>query len=136
MRVRRSDRRGGGERRRREERRSGEDRRKLDDPKYDGPERRGSQVIYDDPRCHKCIASLGELEILVLECPFPLKGCLYKQHYQIFHYVTYPSRRTENETTVVVSTPADILSPNIILKRPDPIMANHQVYYIDLTDNR
>jgi hypothetical protein len=37
---------------------------------------------------------------------------------------------------VVASTSSDIISPSLILIRPDPILPTNHIYYIDVTDNR
>jgi hypothetical protein len=55
--------------------------------------------------------------VLILECPFPDKNCLYNQYHEIIHYVTYPSARLENESVVVASSSSDISSYSIILIR-------------------
>lgn len=136
------DRRSGGDRRRFEDRRkfrdrrSGEDRRKLRGQQYRGAVKRGRESIDEDPKCQRCIATLGELRVLILECPFPQKGCMYKQYYEIIHYVTYPSARAENGSAVVASCPDNLLSSSIILIRPDPILESNQIYYIDVTDSQ
>jgi hypothetical protein len=125
----RSDRRKGSDRR------SGQDRRKLNDPQYIGMERRGSERTDDDPKCQRCAACLGNLRVLILECPFPDKNCTYNQYHEIIHYVTYPSARLENESAVVASSSSDISSYSIILIRPDPILEKNHIYYIDVTDS-
>jgi hypothetical protein len=119
-----------------EDRRSGEDRRKLEGLRYGVFERRGSEGIDEDPKCQRCINILGELRVLILECPLPEKACVYKQNFEIIHYVTYPSVRVENGSGVVASSPETILSPSIILIRPDPILKENQIYFIDVTDSR
>ena len=129
------DRRRGNDRRRGSDRRSGQDRRKLNDPQYIGVERRGSASIDDDPKCQRCTACLGKVRVLILECPFPDKNCLYNQYHEIIHYVTYPSARIENESAVVASTSSHISSYSIILIRPDPILEKNQIYYIDVSDS-
>lgn len=129
------DRRPGNERRRGSDRRSGQDRRKLNDPQYIGVERRRSASTDDDPKCQRCADSLGKVRVLILECPFPDKNCLYKQYHEIIHYVTYPSARIENESAVVASSSSNISSYSIILIRPDPILEKNQIYYIDVTDS-
>ena len=131
-----SDRRGIMDRRKVEDRRSGQDRRKFHGSHYRIVERLASEEIDQDPKCQRCIAILGELRVLILECPFPEKACVYKQHYEIIHYVTYPSARIENGSAVVASSPEDLMSPSIILIRPDPILKEHQIYFIDVTDSR
>ena len=135
MRYGSGDRRLGKDRRRGSDRRSGQDRRKLNITRYIGVERRGSASTDDDPKCQRCIACLGELRVLILECPFPDKNCLYNQYHEIIHYVTYPSARLENESAVVASLSSNISSPSIILIRPDPILEKNQIYYIDVTDS-
>jgi hypothetical protein len=136
------ERRSGGDRRRIkdrrkfEDRRSGEDRRKLDGPRYTAVERRGSEGIDEDPKCQRCSTILGELRVLILECPLPEKACVYKQNFEILHYVTYPSVRAENGSAVVASSPEALLSPSIILIRPDPILKENQIYFIDVTDSQ
>ncbi len=130
------DRRKLKDRRKVRERRSGKDRRKFTDPQYSGVEKRKGEIIDEDPKCQRCIATLGESRALILECPFPEKGCMYKQYHEIMHYVTYPSARIENESSVVVSSSYDIMSSSIILIRPDPILVNNQIYYIDVTDSQ
>jgi hypothetical protein len=125
----RSDRRKGSDRR------SGQDRRKLNDPQYIGMERRGSERTDDDLKCQRCAACLGNLRVLILECPFPDKNCTYNQYHEIIHYVTYPSARLENESAVVASSSSDISSYSIILIRPDPILEKNHIYYIDVTDS-
>ena len=129
------DRRRGNDRRRGSDRRSGQDRRKLNDPQYIGVEKRRSARTDDDPKCQRCAACLGKLRVLILECPFPDKNCLYNQYHEIIHYVTYPSARIENESAVVASSPSNISSYSIILIRPDPILEKNQIYYIDVTDS-
>jgi hypothetical protein len=128
-RPRRSDRRRGSDRR------SGQERRKLNDPRYSGGKRRGSERTDDDPKCQRCAACLGNLRVLILECPFPDKNCLYNQYQEIIHYVTYPSARLENESAVVASSSSRISSYSIILIRPDPLLEKNQIYYIDVTDS-
>ena len=125
----------GNDRRRGSDRRSGQDRRKLNDPRYSGVERRGSERTDDDPKCQRCAACLGKSRVLILECPFPDKNCLYNQYHEIIHYVTYPSARIENESAVVASSSSDISSYSIILIRPDSILEKNQIYYIDVTDS-
>ncbi|NIP25418.1 MAG: hypothetical protein GWO38_16760 [Phycisphaerae bacterium] len=129
-------RRRGNDRRKGSERRSGRDRRKVNDPHYIGVGRRGSVSIDDDPKCQRCAACLGNLHVLILECPFPDKNCMYKQYQEMIRYVTYPSARLENESAVVASSSSDISSYGIILIRPDPILEKNQIYYIDVTDGR
>ncbi|MGD8916714.1 MAG: hypothetical protein PVH35_08955 [Syntrophobacterales bacterium] len=135
------ERRSGGDRRRLKERRkfddrrSGEDRRKLEGPPYGGVERRLREVIDEEPKCQRCVAILGEMRVLILECPFPEKGCVYKHNFEIIHSVTYPSARVENGSAVVASSSEDLLSPSIILIRPDPILKENQIYFIDVTDS-
>ena len=129
------ERRNGGDRRKFEDRRSGEDRRKFDGPRYTLVERRESEGIDEDPKCQRCITTLGELRVLILECPLPEKACVYKQNFEIIHYVTYPSVRVENGSAVVASSPETLLSPSIILIRPDPILKENQIYFIDVTDS-
>ena len=135
------ERRNGGDRRRIndrrkfEDRRSGEDRRKFEGPRYGVVERRGSEGIDQDPKCQRCITTLGELRVLILECPLPEKACVYKQNFEIIHYVTYPSVRVKNGSAVVASSPEALLSPSIILMRPDPILKENQIYFIDVTDS-
>jgi hypothetical protein len=131
----RGDRRPRSDRRKGRDRRSGQDRRKLNDPQYIGVERRGSGRIDDDPKCQRCAACLGNLRVLILECPFPDKNCTYNQYHEIIHYVTYPSARLENESAVVASSSSDISSYSIILIRPDPILEKNHIYYIDVTDS-
>ena len=125
----------GNDRRRGSDRRSGQDRRKLNAPQYIGAERRGSERTDDDPKCQRCAACLGKLKVLILECPFPDKNCLYNQYQEIIHYVTYPSARIENDSAVVASSSSNISSYSIILIRPDPILEKNQIYYIDVTDS-
>ena len=134
MRAGSGDRRHGNDRRKISDRRSGQDRRKLNDPQYVGVERRGSTTIHDDPKCQRCTACLGKQRVLILECPFPDKNCVYKQYQEMIHYVTYPSSRLVNESAVVASSSSDISSYAIILIRPDPILEKNQIYYIDVTD--
>ena len=129
------DRRRGNDRRRGSDRRSGQDSRKLNDPRGIGAESRGSAPTDDDPKCQRCAACLRTLRVLILECPFPDKKCLYKQNHEIIHYVTYPSARLENKSAVVASSPSHISSYSIILIRPDPIIEKNQIYYIDVTDS-
>ena len=148
MQFRRSDRRSGKERRsgddrrrvkdRRkfEDRRSGEDRRKFDGPHQTSIERAESGGIDEDPICRRCNSILGDSRVLILECPSPEKFCMYKKNFEIIHYVTYPSARAENGSAVVASTPETLISPNIILIRPDPILKEHQIYFIDVTDSQ
>ena len=124
----------GNERRKGSDRRSGRDRRKVNNTHYIGVERRGSVSIDDDLKCQRCTACLGNSRVLILECPFPDKDCMYKQYQEIIHYVTYPSARLENESAVVASSSSDISSYGIILIRPDPILEKNQIYYIDVTD--
>ena len=131
-----ADRRRGRERRSSGDRRSGAERRKAKDPQYRGVERRSSEKSAADPKCQRCIATLGESKVLILECPYPDRGCTYKQYQKIIHYVTYPSARTENDSAVVASSSRDIFSPRVILIRPDPILVDHQIYYIDVTDGQ
>jgi hypothetical protein len=54
----------------------------------------------------------------------------------MIHYVIYPSSRIENESVVVASTSSDIISPSLIMIRPDPILPTNQIYYIDVSDSR
>ena len=124
----------GNDRRKGSERRSGRDRRRVNDPPYISMERRGSVGIDDDPKCQRCTACLGNLRVLILECPFPDKNCMYKQYQEMTHYVTYQSARLENESAVVASSSSDISSYGIILIRPDPILEKNQIYYIDVTE--
>ena len=131
----RGDRWRGNDRRRGSDRRTGRDRRKVNDPHYIGVKRRGRVSIDDDPRCQRCTACLGNLRVLILECPFPDKNCMYKQYQEIIHYVTYPSARLENESAVVASSSSNISSYSIILISPDPILEKNQIYYIDVTDS-
>ena len=131
----RVDRWRGNDRRRGSDRRSGQDRRRVNDPQYIGVERRRSARADDDPKCQRCADSLGKAGVLILECPFPDKNCLYNQYHEIIHYVTYPSARIENESAVVASSSSNISSYSIILIRPDPILEKNQIYYIDVTDN-
>jgi hypothetical protein len=131
----RGDRRPRSDRRKGSDRRSGQDRRKLNDPQYIGMERRGSERTDDDPKCQRCAACLGNLRVLILECPFPDKKCIYNQYHEIIQYVTYPSARLENESAVVASSSSDISSYSIILIRPDPILEKNHIYYIDVTDS-
>ena len=134
MHPRSDERRRGNDRRKGSDRRSGRDRRKVKDPDYIGVERRGGVGIDGDPKCQRCTACLGNLRVLILECPFPDKNCMYKQYQEMIHYVTYPSIRLENESAVVASSSFDISSYGIILIRPDPILEKNQIYYIDVTD--
>ena len=129
------DRRRGNDRHRGSDRRSGQDRRKLNVPKYIGAERRESVSTDDDPKCQRCAACLGKLRVLILECPFLDKNCLYNQYHEIIHYVTYPSPRLENESAVVASSSSNIISYSIILIGPEPILEKNQIYYIDVTDS-
>jgi hypothetical protein len=124
------DRRPGNERRGGSDRRSGQDRRKLSDPQYIGVERSGSERTDEEPKCQRCAACLEKLRVLILECPFPDKNCIYNQYHEIIHYVTYPSARLENESAVVASSSSDISSYSIILIRPDPILEKNRIYYI------
>jgi len=124
------------DRRKFEDRRSGEDRRKLDGPRHRVVERRGSEGIDEDPKCQRCITILGELRVLILECPLPEKACVYKQNFEIIRCVAYPSVRVENGSAVVASSPETLLSPSIILIRPDPILKENQIYFIDVTDSQ
>jgi hypothetical protein len=94
-----------------------------------------SDLIDEEPKCQRCVAILGEMRVLILECPFPEKGCVYKHNFEIIHYVTYPSARAENGSAVVASSSEDLLSPSIILIRPDPILKENQIYFIDVTDS-
>ncbi len=126
---------GSGDRRRGKDRRSGQDRRRFNDLQYIGVERRGREKTDNEPKCQRCAATLGELIVLILECPFPDKDCNYNQYHELIHYVTYPSARLENETVVVASSSYDISSHSIILIRPDPILEKNQIYYIDVTDS-
>jgi hypothetical protein len=134
------ERRSGGDRRRLRDRRkfadrrSGEDRRRLEDLRFKGVERRGGEVTDEEPKCQRCVAILGEMRVLILECPFPEKICVYKHNFEIIHYVTYPSARIENGSAVVASSPENLLSPSIILIRQDPILKENQIYFIDVTD--
>ena len=136
------DRRSGSDRRRFEDRRkfrdrrSGEDRRKLTGHQNRGAVKKGRESIDEEPECQRCIATLGQLRVLILECPFPQKGCIYKQYYELIHYVSYPSARVENGSAVVASCPDDLVSPSIILIRPDPILESNQIYYIDVSDSQ
>ena len=107
----------------------------MNDPQYIGVKRGGSARTDDDPKCQRCADSLGKARVLILECPFPDKNCLYNQYHEIIHYVTYPSARIENESAVVASSSSNISSYSIILIRPDPILEKNQIYYIDVTDN-
>ena len=131
-----ADRRRIKDRRKFEDRRSGEDRRNFEGPLYRVAERRGSEGIDEDPKCQRCINILGEMRVLILECPLPEKACVYKENFEIIHYVTYPSIRVENGSAVVASSPETLLSPSIILMRPDPILKENQIYFIDVTDSR
>ena len=127
-----ADRRKGRERRSGGDRRSGTERRKAKEPQYRGVSKKAAA----DPKCQRCIATFGELKVLILECPFPDRNCIYKQHHEIIHYVTYPSARTENDSAVVASSSHNIFSPSVILIRPDPIIADHQIYYVDVMDGQ
>jgi hypothetical protein len=127
---------GNRDRRSGEDRRSGKDRRRFDDPAYRGIERRGAKITFENRKCQQCISALRDLEVLILECPFPQKDCGYKHYHEMIHYVIYPSSRIQNDSTVVASTSSDIMSPRIILIRPDPILANNQIYYIDVTNSQ
>ena len=118
-----------------EDRRSGEDRGKSVSPRYEGVEGQVGQVIDEEPKCQRCAAILREMRVLILECPFPEKACLYKRNFEIIHYVTYPSARVENGSAVVASSSEDFLSPSIILIRPDPILKDNQIYFIDVTES-
>ena len=126
---------GSGDRRRGKDRRSGQDRRRFNGPQYIGVERRGREKTDNEPKCQRCAATLGELRVLILECPFPDKDCNYNQYHELIHYVTYPSARLENESAVVASSSSDMSSHSIILIRPDPILEKNQIYYIDVTDS-
>lgn len=136
------ERRGGGDRRKRkdrrkfEDRRTGKDRRKFNSPHLTEIKRQESEGVAEDPVCQRCITILGEMQVLILECPLPEKVCGYKQNFEVIHYVTYPSVRVENGSAVVASSPETLLSPSIILMRPDPILKENQIYYIDITDSR
>ena len=131
-----ADLRKGRERRSGGDRRSGKERRKAKEPQYRGVERRGSKKAAAGPKCQRCIATFGEMKVLILECPSPDRDCTYKQHHEMIHYVTYPSARTENDSAVVASSSHNIFSPSVILIRPDPILANHQIYYVDVMDGQ
>ena len=130
-----SDRRRLKDRRRFEDRRSGDDRRELAGPRYRGVEGQVNEVSDGEPKCQRCVAILGDTRVLILECPFPDKACLYKQNFEIIHYVTYPSARVENGSAVVASSSEDFLSSSIILIRPDPILKENQIYYIDVSES-
>jgi len=125
-----TDRRSGADRR------SGKDRRKFDDPNYRGTERRGGERTEKNQKCQQCISTLRDVKVLILECPFPQKSCGYKHYQEIVHYVVYPSSRSENESAVVASTSSDVMSSRIILIRPDPILPNNQIYYIDVSNSQ
>ena len=129
------ERRGGSDRRRFEDRRTGEDRRKFNSPHLTEIKRQESEGVAEDPVCQRCITILGEMQVLILECPLPEKVCGYKQNFAVIHYVTYPSARVENCSAVVASSPESLLSSSIILMRPDPILKENQIYYIDITDS-
>ncbi|MCG6916189.1 MAG: hypothetical protein LJE89_01455 [Deltaproteobacteria bacterium] len=129
------DRRKLQDRRKLEDRRSGEDRRKLAGPRYKVVEGQVGEATDEEPKCQRCAAILGEMRVLILECPFPEKACLYKRNFEIIHYVTYPSARVENGSAVVASSSEDFLSPGIILIRPDPIVKDNQIYFIDVTES-
>ncbi|MEJ2429195.1 MAG: hypothetical protein P8075_09780 [Deltaproteobacteria bacterium] len=136
-----NERRSGGDRRkikdRRkfEDRRSGEDRRKFEGPRHPAGKRRGIEGIEEDPKCQRCTTILGELRVLILECPLPEKDCEYKQNFEIIHYASYPSVRVENDSAVVASSAETLLSPSIILIRPDPILKENQIYFIDVSSS-
>ena len=130
------DRRRGSERRSGGDRRSGAERRKARDPQYRGVERRSSEKSAADSKCQRCISTFGELRVLILECPSPQRVCTYKQYHEIIHYVTYPSARAENDSAVVASSSHDIFSPSLIMISPDPILADHHIYYVDVMDGQ
>lgn len=130
-----SDRRRIKDRRKFDDRRSGEDRRKLAGPRDRGNQRRERELIDEEPKCQRCFAILGEMRVLILECPFPKKACVYKHNFEVIHYVTYPSARVENRSAVVASSSEDLLSLSTILMRPDPILKENQIYFIDVTDS-
>ena len=130
------DRRGIKDRRKFEDRRSGEDRRKFDGPRHPVVKRRGIEGIEEDQKCQRCISILRDLRVLILECPLPEKDCVYKQNFEIIHYVSYPSVRVENDSAVVASSAETLLSPSIILIRPDPILKENQIYFIDISNSR
>lgn len=131
-----AERRRGRERRSGGDRRSGAERRQAKDLQYGGVERRSSEKYAADPKCQRCIATFREFRVLILECPSPHRDCTYKQYHEIIHYVTYPSARAENESAVVASSSHDIYSPSVILIRPDPILVDHQIYYVDVMDGQ
>jgi hypothetical protein len=130
------DRRSVKDRRNFEDRRSGEDRRKVEGLRYTVVKKQGIEGTDEDPKCQRCITILGELKVLILECPLPEKDCVYKQNFEIIHYVTYPSVRVENASAVVASSPETLLSPSIILIRPDPILKENHIYFIDVTNSQ
>ena len=140
-RRREKERRSGGERRRIkdrrkfEDRRSGEDRRKFDGPRNPVVKRREIEEIEEDPKCQQCITILGDLRVLILECPLPEKDCDYKENFEIIHYASYPSVRVENDSAVVASSAETLMSPRIILIRPDPILKENQIYFIDVSNS-
>ena len=136
------ERRSGGDRRRikdrrkSEDRRSGEDRRKFHGSSHLVVKKWGIEGSEKHPKCQRCISILGELRVLILECPLPEKNCVYKQNFEIIHYVTYPSVRVENDSAVVASSAETLLSPSIILMRPDPILKENQIYFIDVSSSQ
>jgi hypothetical protein len=130
------DRRTIKDRRNFEGRRSGEDRRKVDGPRYTVVKRQEIEGTDEEPKCQRCINILGELRVLILECPLPEKNCVYKKNFEIIHYVTYPSVRVENGSAVVASSPETLLSPSIILIRPDPILKENHIYFIEVTNRQ
>ena len=130
------DRRRKTDRRKVEDRRGGEDRRKFDGPRYTVVEKRTGERVEKDPKCQRCMTVLGEMRVIILECPLPEKDCLYKQNLAIIHYVTYPSVRVENSSTVVASSDETLLSPSIILIRPDPILKENQIFFIDVSNSQ
>jgi hypothetical protein len=130
-----SDRRKSKDRRKFEDRRTGKDRRNFNSPDLKEIKRQESEGVAEDPVCQRCIAILGEMQVLILECPLPEKICGYKQNFAAIHYVTYPTVRVENCSAVVASSPESLLSSSIILMRPDPILKENQIYYIDITDS-
>ena len=132
----RVERRRGKDRRKGGDRRSGVERRKAIDPQNHGVEGRTEERYAADPKCQRCVATFGEVRVLILECPTPHRNCNYKQYHELIHYVTYPSARAENYSAVVASSSHPIVSTNVILISPDPMLTDHQIYYVDLTDGR
>lgn len=86
-----------------------------------------------NPKCKRCIATIGAITAFISACPFPHDECRYKLSHEHIHYETHPGPPVENPTMVIASTASAIDSPNVLRVESDPDREMHLRHYIDLT---